>query len=389
VPVVPDVEAHNAEVEAVWRAYHAGRPTRVPIVVGTNVRYTMPRRDANPDAITFEQYFADPARQLQRQLEHQLWVRHHVPVDSQMGLPSAWSVGVDFQNVYEAAWFGCPITFRADQVPDTEPLLADEGRKRRLFDEGVPDAFSGPLMARGWDCYAFLRAQVDAGFEFAGRPLQHVGMCGLGTDGPVTVACNLRGATEFLTDLLAEPDYAQELLAFITDATIARLKAIRAHLGQPLTTPGWGFADDSIALLSTQQYRELVLPHHHRLVQAFSEGGPNSIHLCGDATRHFRLLRDELNIQSFDTGYPVDFAWLRAELGEGVTIQGGPSVPFLCAHTPDEVEAETRRILDSGIRRGGRFILREGNNLPAEAPLANVHAMIAAGRRWGRYEETL
>ncbi|MBI5835562.1 MAG: hypothetical protein HZB16_24930, partial [Armatimonadetes bacterium] len=370
----------------VWDAYRARRPIRVPLVLGINVRYTMRRPEANPTGIGFPAYFGDARVQVRRQCEHNHWVRHWLNHDQEMGLPEAWSVGVDFQNVYEAAWLGCELEYRGDEVPDTTPLLADEDRKRLLFDRGLPDPFSGPLMAQGWDHYATMRSLVDAGWEYQGRPLKHVWMTGLGTDGPVTVACNVRGATEFLTDLLADPDYAQELLTYLTDGIIARITAYRQHLGQPLRTAGWGFADDSIALLSEAQYRDFVEPHHRRLIEAFSDGtGQNSVHLCGDATHLFGHLRDALNIGSFDTGYPVDHGRLRAELGPEVEIAGGPSVPFLVTHRPDEVENECRRILESGIMAGGRFMLREGNNLPPECPPENVWAMARAVRKYGRY----
>jgi len=130
----------------------------------------------------------------------------------------------------------------------------------------------------------------------------------------------------------------------------------------------------------------LVFPFHKRLVDAFSEGGPNSIHLCGDATRHFPFLKARLNIRSFDTGFPVDFAWLRKTLGPDVEFQGGPSVPFLMEACPQEVEAEVRRILSSGIMEGGRFVLREGNNLAPGVPMENLWAMYDAVHAWGRYD---
>jgi len=385
-PPVADFEAHNAEVREVWAAYRARRPVRVPLILGLNVRYTMRRADANPSGIGFAAYFADARLQAQRQCEHQHWIRHYLNHDHEMGLPEAWGVGVDFQNVYEAAWLGCELVYRGDEVPDTLPLLADDDRKRLLFDRGLPGPFSGPLMAQGWDHYGVIGQMIDEGWEFAGRPLKHVGMTGLGTDGPVTVACNVRGATGFLTDLLADPDYAQELLTYVTSSIISRITAYRKYLGQPLQTPGWGFADDSVALLSAEQYQQFVEPHHRRLIDTFSDGtGRNSVHLCGDATHLFRHLRDSLNIWSFDTGYPVDHGRLRAELGPEVEIAGGPSVPFLVSHGPAAVEAECRRILGSGIMEGGRFMLREGNNLPPECPPENVWAMARAVREHGRY----
>ncbi|MGQ9525121.1 MAG: uroporphyrinogen decarboxylase family protein [Armatimonadota bacterium] len=383
---ISDFEAHNAEVRQVWDAYHQRKPVRVPVVMGIGTRFTILREDTNPDRVTFQQYMEDPETMLKFQLHHQWWVRHNVPQDSEMGPPKeGWHVGVDFQNTYEAAWFGCPLRYYAGQVPDTAPILQDEDSKRSIFDSGIPDPFEGGLMRRNWEFYDYFCHKKEEGYTYRGLPIVGVSPAGLGTDGPVTVACNIRGATEFFTDLLADTDYALQLLDLITEAIIQRIQAYRRRLGQPLKTQGWGFADDSIQLISTETYKELVFPFHKRLMDAFSEGGPNSIHLCGDAMRHFPFLRDNLNIQSFDTGYPVDFAWLRRALGPDVEILGGPSVVLLSRATPDQVRAEVHRILGTGITEGGRFILREGNNMPPEVPMANIQAMYEAGKEYGRY----
>ncbi|MEJ5169764.1 MAG: uroporphyrinogen decarboxylase family protein [Fimbriimonadales bacterium] len=201
----------------------------------------------------------------------------------------------------------------------------------------------------------------------------------------MTVCCSLRGATEFCMDLLEDPTYAEELLDFVTEAIEHRIAAFRRELGLPEVQQGFGWADDSVALLSVEQYREFVLPRHRRLVERFSKGGPNSVHLCGDATRHFRTLRDELNVRSFDTGFPVEFGSLRRQLGPDVEVLGGPSVPLLLHGSPDELARETSRILRSGITEGGRFILREGNNLAPGTPLENLWAMYETVRREGLY----
>ncbi|MBI5094452.1 MAG: hypothetical protein HZB26_18700 [Candidatus Hydrogenedentes bacterium] len=381
-----DYEAHNAEVKEVWDAYRERKPIRPPMVFGINPRFTMFDPAVNPRKISFQQYLYNPQLMLERQLEHCEWIRLNVPQDAEMGIPKAgWPVYVDFQNTVEAAWLGSEVRFYDNQVPDTEPILSEESRKNQLFDQGIPDPFRGGMMKRGWEYYDYFQEQKTKGFTYKGLPIDTVGATGLGTDGPMTVACNLRGATEFLTDLLAEPDYARRLLDFVTEAAIVRITAYRKKLGQPLKTPGWGFADDSIQLISTDLYQEMVYPFHKRLVDTFSEGGPNSIHLCGDATRHFPFLRDHLNIQSFDTGFPVDFPQLREDVGPDVEIFGGPSVPFLIDATPETTAAEVRRVLDSGIRNGGRFVLREGNNLAPGISLDNLWTMYETNKRYGRY----
>jgi len=380
-----DFDAHNREVQEVWDAYHAGKPIRVPVILGLNVRYMLLSPWLNPRKITFEQYFNDPDLMLETQLEFQHFVRHNLVSDAFMGMPKdQWNgVGVDFQNTYEASWFGCPVMFRDGQVPDTEPILTDD-RKRMLFDRGIPDPLADGSMAKNMRFWERMKERIKD-FTFMGLPVPGVSPTGLGTDGPFTAAANLRGATQICMDVYDDPEFVRELLEFITEATIVRIRALREMLGHDPKPRCWGIADDSIQLLSREAYREIVLPHHRRLFRELAGDGPHSIHLCGDATHHFKTIRDELNVMSFDTGFPVDFARLRNELGPDVQINGGPSCPFLLRATPSEVRDEVKRILGTGVMEGGKFVLREGNNVAPGIPEENLTAMYLAAKELGRY----
>jgi uroporphyrinogen-III decarboxylase len=53
--------------------------------------------------------------------------------------------------------------------------------------------------------------------------------------------------------------------------------------------------------------------------------------------------------------------------------------------TPEQVYQRSREILTSGIMEGGRFIFREGNNLPPNVPWCNLAAMYKAVQDIGRY----
>ncbi len=381
-----DFAAHNEEVKRVWDAYHAGRPTRVPVILGLNVRYYLFSPWLNPRGVSFEEYSEDPEVMLETQLEFQHYVRHNLLSDADMGMPAeAWpGVQVDLQNYYEAAWFGCPVHYREGQVPDTSPILGDDN-KRMLFDRGIPDPFTGGIMAKNVRFLEHLSERIRD-YAYMGLPVRGVSPSGMGTDGPFTAAANLRGATEICLDIYEDPDFVRELLDYITEATIVRIKAWRERLGHDPRPRNWGFADDSIQLLSTETYREFVLPCHKRLVSELAGDGPHSIHLCGDATRHFKTIRDELNVNGFDTGYPVDFAWLREELGPDVHINGGPTVAFLQRTTPEEVRDEVRRILSTGVTEGGKFVLREANNMSPGIPEENIAAMYYAAKEFGRYQ---
>lgn len=379
-----DYAAHNAEAHDVWEAYHAGRPIRVPMVLGVNPRYLICEKGANSLGVDFKTYSEDPDTMFHAQLQFSHWIRHNLPQDAEMGVPEKWTVYVDFQNYYEAAWFGCPIEYRDDQVPDAAPVYADCPEK--LLDKGLPDPFSG-IMARSLEYHERMKALAEQE-TFYDRPIvAQTPWTGMGTDGPMTVACNLFTARVVCEMMAAEPERLHRLLDFITTATIERVAAWKKRFDVAFPHDGYGIADDSIALISVRAYREYVLPYHRRLFDTFGTQKGRGIHLCGDATRHFRTIRDELNVVSFDTGYPVDFTALRRDLGPDIQILGGPSAPFLVEATPDAVREETLRVLRSGVLEGGKFILREGNNLSPGTPVENIEAMYETVRKYGRYDE--
>lgn len=236
------------------------------MILGVNPRYTTFDHAANPRNLSVEQCWSDPDLMLERHLEHLEWCAFNLPQDVEMGLPEVWTVGVDFQNVYEAAALGCQIQYCDGQVPDTSPLLTDESKQSILRSE-VPDPFENPFWRKVWSFYDHFVRKEREGFEWRGRPIKVGGLSGLGTDGPVTGACNVRGAMEFCLDLLEDPEYADELLAYLTEAIIVRIKAFRIRLGLPVVDKGFGYADDSIALLSTDMVQERIVPHHRRLIE--------------------------------------------------------------------------------------------------------------------------
>lgn len=379
-----DYEAHNAEVRQVWQAYHNRKPLRVPMVLGISAQWSLSMPEANPEGYSFRDYMTDPQAMLQHQLRKAWWTRHLVLQDAEMGLPEAWSIGVDGQNVFEAGWMGGKIVIRDDQPPAAEPCLADDN-KHSILDRGIPDFFSGGWAQWNWDRYGLMREEADKGRELSGRPISDVAPTGLGTDGPFTVACQLRAPDALCLDMYLNPNYYHALMSLVTEATIQRIRAYRRILGQPEESRALGFADDYVQLVSVATYREYILPYHRRLVEAFGADGPNAIHLCGDATHLFATIHEELKVDSFDTGYPVDFGVLRAELGPDVQILGGPRVRLLRDGPPAAIDAEVARIMDSGVREGGRFVLREANNCAPHTPLKHITVMYEACRKYGRY----
>jgi hypothetical protein len=376
-----DIAVHNREAQAVWDAFHAGRPLRPPVFLGTATQYFVLNDDLNPGrAVTFESYTTDARQMLEFQLRAAVWRAEHIApyCDDPMGLPDEFTVKVDLQNFDEAAYFGAPVVYLPGQVPDTRPILAGD-RKRALFDAGLPDPLTGGWYATAHRLCDEMAALIEAQPTYRDRPVE-LEPFGLYTMGPFTLAVALRGH-ELLTDLYEDPGYVRELLSFLVEGTIARIGAHHRHFGLEFPAPDLFLADDSIQLISTSMLAEFLLPVYRRLKAGLTTADRIKIHLCGDASRHFGLLKDELGVYDFETGFPIDFGQVREDLGPEVTLHGGPNVMLLRSGTPEEVRAETRRILESGVLHGGRFVLREGNNLAPHTPLVNLEAMYAEARR--------
>ncbi|MGI6640541.1 MAG: uroporphyrinogen decarboxylase family protein [Limnochordia bacterium] len=375
-----DVQRHNEDVQYLWEEFHRGNPSRVPVLFMMNPRLLL-MDPAMSEGVSFADYFADPQIMLETQLRFHKWRRLSVWADWEMGLPKdRWDVVVvDYQNTGEGAWFGCDIDFTGG-MPRCVPFLQD---KRELLHLEIED----PILGRCpqiWEAYQHINGRVAQGWEYEGAALSDVASPFAGTDGPFTVAVQMRGATEVCMDLYEDPGFVHDLLDFITTQTIRRILAWGKATGHSYPVEGWYFADDCIQYLSLGHYREFVLPYHKRLVEALSRG-KNKIHLCGKVQHLLPTVRDELDIDLFNLGYPTDMGKLRKDLGPDVELQGNISPMLLYSGSPEAIVEAAKTLLESGVTEGRRFLLCDGHNIVPHTPLENLAAMYEAGKRYGRY----
>ena len=212
----PDFSKHNAEVATLWGSYHKGQPKRVPISIRGSIRNLIQNPDLNTTGYTFKDFFTDPEAQIQCQLSYQKWYRYHVLCDEEMGPPrDGWPLCVDFQNSYDAGWFGCSLYYDGNAVPDTIEILKEN--KHKLYDMEYPDPLHGGLMNRAVEFYEYMH-QRCRNLEFENLPvLPPRTIPAESCDGPLDAAYKLRGAAEVCMDMLTDPKYYHDLMEFITD----------------------------------------------------------------------------------------------------------------------------------------------------------------------------
>jgi hypothetical protein len=274
--IIKDFSQHNEEAKAVWNAYHAGKPTRVPVILGTSARYYLYDDAVNPNGkITFQDYSEDPFVMMDVQLRAADERANTVALfcDDQAGLPESYTVVVDLLRYFDAAFFGAKVGYHEGQMPDTVPILAGDN-KNLLFDRGLPDPLKGGIFAHAHFLHDAMTRRIQSGFTYKGKPVK-VASFGTGHDGPLTVATNLRGL-DLYKDFHKDPDYIHQLLDFIVEGTVARIKAHLRFFGFPETSTAWGspnldqadrieFADDAVQMISIDMLREFVLPAHKKL----------------------------------------------------------------------------------------------------------------------------
>ena len=81
----------------------------------------------------------------------------------------------------------------------------------------------------------------------------------------------------------------------------------------------------------------------------------------------------------------MDLGRVKTEYGARVCLIGNIDCGELLSHgSPEEVEQAVRAALAAGMP-GGRYMLSSSNSIHASVRPENYHAMVMAGKRWGRY----
>ncbi len=368
-PEVIEVGADEAEALAgalrVAQAV-ARRPSeRVPVLLSFAQAFKITRTGAG---VTFPEYFGDPEAQLRTQLVAAAWIQEHVRADMAAEPPAT-----DFANAREASALGADVVFPDDNIPWVRgPWIDGDDDLARLRDV---DPVHHGLHGREIEWKAAMEAAADRHpLRYRGGELQypgrHVSTSHGHTDGPFTVAAEIRGLTRILTDVYENPAFLHRLLDVVTDKIVACIDHARAAWGPaPLSF----FADDFAVNLSPGHFREFSLPYLRRIRAHIP--GLAVYHMCGRADHVVPLVVDELDIAMWHgLGFEVDRRRAREAMEGRCAMHGNVSPLTLALGTAEDVRRECHEILaDLGDMDG--FVMGDGNNVPPASPLENVNAI--------------
>jgi uroporphyrinogen decarboxylase len=327
----------------------AGEPAdRVPVMLHN---FMMAARE---HGVTMSQFRADPAviaGALVASVDRYGFDGIVVDVDTAT-LAGAVGVTVDFpEDVPARTRRGC--VERLETVADLEPADVAADARVQIWLEAVR------LVKAAVGDEIFVRGNCD--------------------QAPFSLAAQMRGLEPWMTDLAtADERLVFALLDYCAGATVAFVR-LMADTGCDMVSNG-----DSLAgpeLISPAMYERYALPFEARVVAAAHERGlPYALHICGGTDRILeRMTRS--GADAFELDQRTDAAAARAAFAGRATMIGNidPSA-VLALGTPDDVRRATRALLDV-FKGSNRLILNAGCAIPADAPAANLSAMIEAARR--------
>jgi uroporphyrinogen decarboxylase len=199
----------------------------------------------------------------------------------------------------------------------------------------------------------------------------------------------MRGFEAYLKDLYKNPEALCRLMDKLCDFWVGTAETVIqaagpdnvdvVYFGEDLgTQDGCMFDPDGI-------YARYLKPRHRRMVESvksLTNGAKVCFHCCGSAYHFIDHLID-IGVDALNpvqvTAKNMEPERLQAEFGGRIAFWGGINTQrILPWGTPEEVAAETRRIIDI-LGKDGGYVLTAVHNIQAEVPPENIVAMYETG----------
>jgi len=263
------------------------------------------------------------------------------------------------------------------QVVETELMTRDD--YDHLLNQGWPGFFSEFMTERILDDVPgeYLpphrkSPDVKGKWEKEGVPV----LSGGDVTTPYELLCGSRSLMEFSRDLFEIPDKVIAAMDAIVPHLAGDAIQRARHLGYPLVwVGGWRTAP---SMLSPSMWQRFVWPYFNRLVHEVVDAGLIALlHLDSNWTRElarFKELPKGRCILALDG--ETDIFKAKEILGDHMCIMGDVPAAMLYLDTPASVYAYCTKLIRELGPEG--FILQSGCDIPANAKLENVKAMVAA-----------
>ncbi len=285
--------------------------------------------------------------------DHRVLVEANLRCAADFGLDQLSTISDPYR---ETSGFGAEIRFHENSVPEcVRPPLADlSAGEDTLGNIQVPEPATTPRMADRINAVKLYREKIGETFSVLGW-----------VEGPAALAADLRGVSEFLMDLLEEPEWCGELMDLAVETSIGFAKAQIAAGADTI-----GVGDAICSQISAEVHRELILPRQRRLLDFIrSAGARTRLHICGQ-TAHLWPALATLPIDIFDCDHMVDMEAARRTLPAETVLAGNlDPVSELRFGSADSIRP---RLAACSGAAAPRFMVCAGCEVPSGTPTENL-----------------
>ena len=312
------------------------------------------------------------------------WVSHNTGFENQQDkgdryeLVDEWGFTQQFKK--EEGFWWSQVGFPLDGMTVDPDALA--GYRWPVADE--PSRLEG------------LRDKAEA-YRRAGKIVMCKSLCA----GMFEMGQRLRGMSNFLCDLLADPPTAEAILDNILELKKRFWSMTLGKLGDliDIVVENDDYGTQQSQLISFETYQSLIAPRlrelvrfiktEHALHRPAEDPGYLFFHSCGNVRPYLPDFID-MGIDILNpvhvTAEGMEPTALKRDFGRDITFWGGgvETQSVLPNGTPDEVRRDVRRNVEA-LMPGGGFVFNTVHNIQAEVPPENIMAMWETLQEVGGY----
>lgn len=192
--------------------------------------------------------------------------------------------------------------------------------------------------------------------------------------GPVAKASDLRGINRVMMDFYDDPEFVNDLFAFIYEMEIAFARA-QIQAGADII----GVGDAAASLIGPVLYAEFALPYREKYIRSIHEmGGLVRLHICGDS-RHVLPWLTRLKPDAMDLDYQAPVSEARSGGGPDQVLTGNiDPVRVLKNGTPDSIQTALEECYTQADSYN--YMVAAGCEIPRDTSDENIMAMTEFAR---------
>jgi len=193
----------------------------------------------------------------------------------------------------------------------------------------------------------------------------------------------LRHDAEFIMDLMDKPKLMHGLLELLDERTRVGLEAFNESAADVMV---FDICWASTSLLNPKLVRDYVIPRARWAIEMVSPDKLIGFFTSGRIRDVLGDLADlgPAYIQHLDVLGDCDLAEVKRTFGKRFCLMGNYSPVVLARGTLDEARAEAQRCLDAAMEGGG-YVISTSDEVPADAKLDNMRAVVEYVAEHGRY----